>query len=89
MVDFVLSASLVTRRYTMAHHEESRWQHLLAPIRDLAQNWNTDIAKDLQDYLAQLEEISFSFDGGATSLNFAEGARLSLACSPKLRAVSL
>ena len=54
--------------------EESRYAHLLAPIRDLAQNWHTDIAAELSDYLSQLEEITFTFDGGNTNLNFAEGA---------------
>ena len=39
-------------------------------------NWDTDIAAELSDYLAQLEDISFSFDGGSTSLNFAEAALL-------------
>ncbi len=58
----------------MAEREESRFAHLLAPIRDLAANWHTDIAAELSDYLSQLEEITFSFDGGNTNLNFAEGA---------------
>jgi condensin-2 complex subunit H2 len=55
--------------------EENRFAHLLAPIRDLSANWHTDIAAELSDYLAQLEDITFSFDGGNTALNFAEGAR--------------
>ena len=54
--------------------EENRFAHLLAPIRDLGQNWHTDIAAELSDYLTQLEEITFTFDGGNTNLNFAEGA---------------
>jgi hypothetical protein len=58
----------------MAEREENRFAHLLAPIRDLSQNWHTDIAAELSDYLSQLEEITFSFDGGNTALNFAEGA---------------
>ena len=74
--------------------EESRFAHLLAPLRDLQvrsreprqeppahhapfqANWDTDIAAELSDYLTQLEDISFSFDGGSTSLNFAEAALL-------------
>ncbi len=44
--------------------------------RDLAKNWNIDIANDLEDYLSDLESISVSFDGGRTSLNFAEAALL-------------
>jgi condensin-2 complex subunit H2 len=42
----------------------------------LAQNWNIDVAKDLEDYLDELEHIQISFDGGKTSLNFAEAALL-------------
>lgn len=37
-------------------------------------NWNVDIAQDLSDYLNDLEEISFAFDGGISNLNFAEAA---------------
>jgi condensin-2 complex subunit H2 len=55
---------------------EKRFAHLLQPIRDLADNWNIDIAKDLEDYLAELEEITFQFDGVNKTLNFAEAALL-------------
>ena len=44
--------------------------------RDLALNWNVDVAKELEEYLEDLEGISISFDGGKTSLNFAEAAIL-------------
>lgn len=73
--------------------DESRYAHLLAPIRDLAANWNTDIASELSDYLQALEEVTFSFDGSGQSLNFAEGARggrrgaagqRTLSCAPAL-----
>lgn len=37
-------------------------------------NWNVDIAQDLSDYLHDLEERSFAFDGGISNLNFAEAA---------------
>lgn len=43
--------------------------------RDLADNWNIDIARELEDYLSELEKITFSFDGESKSLNFAEGIR--------------
>jgi hypothetical protein len=56
--------------------KEARFGHLLNPIRDLAQNWNIDVARDLEQYLEELEHIEVSFDGGLTSLNFAEAARL-------------
>jgi hypothetical protein len=56
---------------------EHRFAHLLQPIRDLAENWNIDIAKELEDYLEELEHVTFSFDGSSPiqgkSLNFAEG----------------
>lgn len=39
-------------------------------------NWNVDIAGELGDYLTDLEEINFTFDGGTTNLNFAEAALL-------------
>ena len=41
--------------------------------RDLAQNWNIDVASELEDYMDELEDIKISFDGGETELNFAEG----------------
>jgi condensin-2 complex subunit H2 len=39
----------------------------------LAENWNIDIAKDLEEYLSELEEITFQFDGINKTLNFVEG----------------
>ena len=32
---------------------ESRFAHLLQPIRDLAANWDIDIANELEDYLVR------------------------------------
>lgn len=49
---------------------------LCLSCRDLAQNWSIDVAKDLEDYLDELDHIQISFDGGKTSLNFAEAALL-------------
>jgi hypothetical protein len=45
-------------------------------FRDLALNWNVDIAQDLETYLTELELIHISFDGGETKMNFAEAALL-------------
>jgi condensin-2 complex subunit H2 len=56
--------------------ESSRYASLLEPIRDLAKNWCIDVAKDLEDYLEELETIAISFDGGATKLDFREAALL-------------
>jgi len=33
---------------------ESRFAHLLQPIRDLATNWDIDLASDLEDYLSEV-----------------------------------
>ena len=41
--------------------------------RDLALNWNIDIAHELEDYLDVLEDITISFDEEDQNLNFAEG----------------
>lgn len=54
----------------------SRFAHVLKPIKELADSWNIDIAHDLEQYLEELETLTFSFDGGKTDLNFAEAALL-------------
>ncbi|KAI0228781.1 Condensin-2 complex subunit H2 [Lamellibrachia satsuma] len=73
--------SCLTRSHTMPASSQqtgpdSRFQHLLQPIRDLTKNWNVDIASQLDEYLAEIEQISISFDGGTTTMNFAEAALL-------------
>ena len=35
---------------------ETRFAHLLQPIRELAKNWDVDVASELNDYL---EEVRF------------------------------
>ncbi|XP_039979382.1 condensin-2 complex subunit H2-like [Xiphias gladius] len=55
---------------------ESRFAHLLQPIRELTKNWEIDVASDLNDYLEELDEMCITFDGGKTRLNFAEAALL-------------
>jgi condensin-2 complex subunit H2 len=40
----------------------------------MAENWDIDVAKELEDYLEELESVSITFDNGKTSLNFAEAA---------------
>lgn len=42
--------------------------------RDLASNWNIDLAHELEEYIEELEKVTVSFDGGETNLNFAEAA---------------
>ncbi|TFJ83063.1 hypothetical protein NSK_005634 [Nannochloropsis salina CCMP1776] len=60
----------------MGDSEEARFSHLLQPIRDLARNWDIDIASSLEDYLDELDGMEISLDGGQTNLNFAEAALL-------------
>eukprot|EP00808_Paulinella_micropora_P000067 g11288.t1 len=60
----------------MEEDKGSRFGHLLKPIRDLATNWNIDIATELEEYLSELESIVITFDDGETNFNFAEAALL-------------
>ncbi|KAF3857546.1 hypothetical protein F7725_010747 [Dissostichus mawsoni] len=55
---------------------ESRYAHLLQPIRELTKNWEIDVASELNDYLEELDEMCITFDGGKIRLNFAEAALL-------------
>ncbi|GAX84106.1 hypothetical protein CEUSTIGMA_g11529.t1 [Chlamydomonas eustigma] len=58
-----------------AQLRDSKFFHLLKPIKDLSENWTLDIAKELDEYLGHLDRTGFSFDGGP-SLDFAEAALL-------------
>jgi len=60
----------------MEYDAESRYKSLLQPIRDLASNWDVDIAESLEEYLDDLESIQVTLDGGSTHINFAEAALL-------------
>ncbi|NXJ98975.1 CNDH2 protein, partial [Corythaixoides concolor] len=53
---------------------ESRFLHLLQPIRDLTKNWEVDVAAQLGEYLEELDQICISFDNGKTTMNFVEAA---------------
>ncbi len=55
---------------------DARYAHLLEPIRNLAENWAIDIAHELNDYLAELQAITISFQDGGPTLDFAEAALL-------------
>ncbi len=46
----------------MEDARESRFAHLLQPIRELARNWSIDIATSLEDYLEDLSEITFAVE---------------------------
>lgn len=54
----------------------NRYAHLLQPIRDLTQNWDIDVASELNDYLEELDQMCITFDEGKVRLNFAEAALL-------------
>eukprot|EP00775_Hariotina_reticulata_P013859 gene13859-13981_t len=56
--------------------KENRFSYLLQPIRDLAANWDINIAGELEEYLEELEHISFTIEGCGPALNFAEAALL-------------
>ncbi|NXA74419.1 CNDH2 protein, partial [Thryothorus ludovicianus] len=55
---------------------DSRFLHLLQPIRDLTENWQVDVASQLGEYLDELDQICISFDNGKTTMNFMEAALL-------------
>eukprot|EP01035_Chromulina_nebulosa_P017504 gene17504-23061_t len=54
---------------------ENRFKNLIDPIRDIAENWNIDIAESLDNYLEELESLKISYEGN-NELNFAEAALL-------------
>ena len=39
-----------------------RYNHLLQPIRDLAKNWDLNIATALEDYLEDLENLTVTIN---------------------------
>lgn len=62
--------------------KENRFSYLLQPIRDLAANWDINIAGELEEYLDELENLTFTIEGCAgPSLNFAEAALLIQVCA--------
>ncbi|KXZ49628.1 hypothetical protein GPECTOR_20g485 [Gonium pectorale] len=57
--------------------KENRFAHLLKPIRDLQDNFNIDLAHELEEYLDQLENAQFAFEGAKHGMvDFAEAALL-------------
>lgn len=55
---------------------ETRFKALIQPIKDIAANWDIDIAESLTEYLDELDNLRISIDGGKSNLNFAEAALL-------------
>ena len=62
-------------------HLSSHPCFIIEYFRDLSKNWSVDIAKELEIYLEEIEEITFTFRGGESNLNFAEAALLIQVCS--------
>jgi hypothetical protein len=54
----------------------NRFASLVQPIKDLAANWDIDIAENLSEYLEDLDHLRITVDGSKTQLNFAEAALL-------------
>jgi condensin-2 complex subunit H2 len=52
-----------------------KFRVLINPIKDLAANWDIDIADSLTDYLEELDGLRISLDG-QSNLNFAAAALL-------------
>jgi condensin-2 complex subunit H2 len=52
-----------------------KFKVLINPIKDLAANWDIDIADSLTDYLEELDGLRISLDG-QSNLNFAAAALL-------------
>lgn len=55
---------------------DNRYKALIQPIKDIAANWDIDIADSLTEYLEELDNLRISIDGGKSNLNFAEAALL-------------
>jgi len=56
--------------------DDQRFAELLKPIKDLTQNWQVPLADLLSTYIEDLKHVTITFDGGETSVNFAEAALL-------------
>ncbi|KAG2437466.1 hypothetical protein HXX76_006116 [Chlamydomonas incerta] len=57
---------------------ESRFAHLLKPIRDLQDNFNIDLAHELEEYLDQLENAQFAFENASSKNGFVDFAEAAL-----------
>jgi len=53
---------------------DARFAELLKPIKDLTQNWQVPLADILSNYMEELHHVEVTFDGGQTSVNFAQAA---------------
>ena len=58
----------------MASAAVDKYAHLLAPLRDLASNWNIDVARELEDYLGALQTLEVRGTPHARVLSRSRGA---------------
>lgn len=56
---------------------ESRYTHLLQPIRELTKNWEIDLASELNDYL---EEVTSASTNNICVSNMWLGAQIGPTC---------
>ena len=55
--------------------ESARYEHLLKPIKDLTEEWGIECAKELEDYLEELQDLTIAFEGEECSeVDFAQAA---------------
>ena len=47
---------------SMAERTESKFAHLLQPIRDLASNWDVNVAEELEDYLVSPLSMAYHWN---------------------------
>nr|XP_039258785.1 condensin-2 complex subunit H2-like [Styela clava] len=55
---------------------QKKYGFLLQPIKDITKNWEIDLTHVLEEYMEELEKMTFEFDNGKTVLNFAEASLL-------------
>uniref|UniRef100_A0A8C8B0B7 Condensin-2 complex subunit H2 n=1 Tax=Otus sunia TaxID=257818 RepID=A0A8C8B0B7_9STRI len=60
---------------------ESRFQHLLQPIRDLTKNWEVDVAAQLEEYLEEVRGAPVSPALGSLGVTPSAGQVLSPCCA--------
>jgi len=56
--------------------DDQRFAELLKPIKDLTTNWEVPLADLLSAYIDDLQHVTITFDGGETTVNFAQAALL-------------
>ena len=55
---------------------QTRYAHLLQPIKDLTRNWDVDVAAELEDYLALVSARRRAGEGGGLEIDISAGSRI-------------